>query len=748
MVTIQANSQAAPAARTEEEDVVLGQLLRVIIDDIGWLIAIAAAVIAMAVFYCFIAKPVYTADTQVRVEPSDYTSQALTQTQTGANISSGSSTGSLPTDAEIQMIKSRSVVEPVVKQFKLNTTVTPVMLPLIGSLSARLATPGTPARPWFGLSNWLSNFAWGGEVINLDSIEVTPELEGKKLTLTALDNDRYVVSTPDGARLLEGTVGQVEQGGGVKLLVNKLVARPGTRFKVVRLNDLDAISGFQNAIQVQEQGKQTGVIDISLEDNDPEHAAAIANAVAQSYLREHVATKQADASKMLDFLRSEQPRLKSDLENAEAALTAYQSKSGSINASDEAKIYLDGSVQYEQQISALQLQIASLQQRFGDQHPVLIAARQQLAQLQGERAKYDTKFRDLPATEVKAVQLQRDAKVAEDIYVLLLNRIQELSVQRVGTGGNVHIVDPALRPGNPSKPKKLLIVSAASLLGIILGTGFVLMRRNMFKGIVDPDQIERSFQLPVYGLVPLSPEQLALEKRAPVRGGTRLREVLANSRPKDLTVESLRSLRTSLQFSVMDARNRVVMLTGSVPGVGKSFLTANLAVLLAHSGKRVLMIDGDMRRGALERHLGGPQENGFSELLSGQISLDEAIRATEVDNLHFMSCGRRPPNPSELLMSPRLGQYLEGLSNRYDVLLIDTPPVLAVTDAAIIGSHAGSTFLVLRSGMHTEGEIADALKRLRNAGVRVQGGVFNGVPARTRGNYGYGYANVREYLSA
>jgi tyrosine-protein kinase Etk/Wzc len=160
------------------------------------------------------------------------------------------------------------------------------------------------------------------------------------------------------------------------------------------------------------------------------------------------------------------------------------------------------------------------------------------------------------------------------------------------------------------------------------------------------------------------------------------------------------------------------------------------------------MIDGDMRRGALERHLGGPQENGFSELLSGQISLDEAIRATEVDNLHFMSCGRRPPNPSELLMSPRLGQYLEGLSNRYDVLLIDTPPVLAVTDAAIIGGHAGSTFLVLRSGMHTEGEIAEALKRLRNAGVRVQGGVFNGVPANTRGNYAYGYANVREYLSA
>jgi len=723
--------------------VVLGQLLRVIVDDIGWLIGIAAAIIAMAVFYCFVAKPVYTADTQVRVEPADFTTQALTQTQTGAAITSGSS-GTLPTDAEIQMIKSRSVVEPVVRQFHLNYSVTPVTLPVLGSLANRLATPGTPSRPWFGLSS----FAWGGEVANVQAVNVMPSLEGKKLTLTALSEGRFVLSGPDGDRLLEGEVGQVAEGGGVSILVDKLVARPGTRFTVVRMNDLDAITGFQSAIQVQEAGKQTGVIDISLENNDPARAADIANAVAQSYLREHVATKQADATKMLDFLKSEQPRLKDELERAAAALTAYQSKSGSMNASDEAKVYLEGSVQYEQQVSAMQLQIASLLQRFGDQHPVVIAARKQLAQLESEHAKYDAKFRNLPETEVKAVQLQRDAKVAEDTYELLMNRIQELSVQRVGSGGNVHIVDTAMRPGSPSKPKRALILSAASLLGLIVGTGFVLLRRNMFKGIVDAEQIERSFHLPVYGLVPLSAEQALLEKRAPVPGGTRLRELLAASRPRDLTVEALRSLRTSLQFSMMDAKNRVIVLTGSVPGVGKSFLTANLGVLLAHSGKRVLLIDGDMRRGALERYLGGSQENGFSELLSGQISLDEAIRASSVDNLSFISCGRRPPNPSELLMSPRLSQYLDVLSQRFDVLLIDTPPVLAVTDAAIIGAHAGSTFLVVRSGVHSEGEIADTLKRLRTAGVHVQGSIFNAIPQRARNSYGYGYtAATQEYLS-
>jgi tyrosine-protein kinase Etk/Wzc len=712
-------------ARTEEEDVVLGQLLQVILDDIWWLIAIAVTIVAMAALYCFVAKPIYSADAYVRVEESDNTSQALTQTQTGAVISTPQT--SLPTDAEIEIIKSRGVVGPVVQQCKLNFSVEPKTIPLLGSLAARLAKPGVPSRPWLGLTS----YAWGGELADVDAVEVVPALEGKQMVLTTLSDTQYELRAPDGTLLLRGVTGQTEQGGGVTILVNKLVARPGTQFTVMRANDLDAITAFQSAIKVEEQGKQTGVIEISLEDKDPAH----------------IAEKQSDANKMLEFLKSEEPRLKGDLERAEAALTAYQRQSGSINASDEAKVYLEGSVTYEQQISALRLQIASLEERYGDEHPLIKASREQMAELEAQRDKYSDRFRDLPATEVKAVQLQRDAKVAEDIYVLLLNRVQELSVQRVGTGGNVHIVDEALRPGTPVKPKKVLILSAAVILGLIVGTGLVFLRRNLLKGIDDPERVERMFHLPIYGLVPLSAEQVLLENSF-VRGGNRLRSVLADAKPKDVCIESLRSLRTSMQFTMMDARNRIVMLTGPMPGVGKSFLTVNLAVLLAHSGKRVLMIDGDMRRGALERYVGGAQDNGLSELLSGQISLEEAIRATSVDGLSFISCGRRPPNPSELLMSPRLPQYLEGLAKRYDVVLIDTPPVLAVTDASIIGGYAGSTFFVIRSGVHSEGEIADSLKRLKAAGVHVQGGIFNAMPQRARGGYDRSYAAVQEYLSA
>ncbi|AOK25798.1 polysaccharide biosynthesis tyrosine autokinase [Burkholderia ubonensis] len=741
MVNTQAKqSYAGLAAKTEEEDVVLGQLIQVIFDDFWTLLGIAVTVVALAGLYCFIAKPVYQADVHVRVEGNDNTSQALTQTQTGAVINSGPQQA--PTDAEIEIIKSRGVVAPVVEQFKLNFSVTPKTIPVLGSLAARFATPGEPANAWLGLKS----YAWGGEIADIDTVNVVPALEGKKLTLTAGPNGTYTLADANGGRILSGRVGEAEQGGGVTLMVSKLAARPGTQFTVVRYNDLDAIAGFQAGIQVTEQGKQTGVVQISLEGKDPGQTAEIANALAQSYLNQHVIAKQTEATKMLDFLKKEEPRLKSDLERAEAALTQYQRTSGSINAGDEAKVYLEGSVQYEQQIAAQRLQLASLAQRFTDSHPLVIAAKQQLGQLQAEKDKFANRFRSLPATEVKAVQLQRDAKVAEDIYVLLLNRVQELSVQKAGTGGNIHLIDSALRPGDPVKPKKVLILSAAVFLGLILGTGIVFLRRNLFQGIEDPDRVERMFNLPLYGLVPESAEQARLDAQAE-KSGSRARAILASLRPKDPSVESLRSLRTAMQFALMDAKNRVIVLTGPTPGIGKSFLAVNLAVLLAHSGKRVLLVDADMRRGLLDRYFGLTPQPGLSELLSDQSPLEDAIRETPVQGLSFIGAGTRPPNPSELLMSARLPQYLEGLGKRYDVVLVDSPPVLAVTDATIFGRMAGSTFLVLRSGMHTEGEIGDAIKRLRTAGVDLQGGIFNGVPPKARG-YGRGYAAVHEYLSA
>jgi tyrosine-protein kinase Etk/Wzc len=238
------NTHLAIQGRTEEEDVVLGQLIQTIVEDIWLLIAIAATIVAIAGFYCYIAKPVYSADAHVRVEPQDNTSQALTQNQTGAPIASGSGSGALPTDAEMEIIKSRGVLGPVVQQMKLNFSVSPKTFPVLGRLAARLHKTDGLAKPWLGLKS----YAWGGEQAQVDSVEVTPALEGKELTMTALDDGQYELRAPGGALLLRGQVGQTAMGGGVTMLVDRLVARPGTQFTVVRANDLDAIAGFQSAI--------------------------------------------------------------------------------------------------------------------------------------------------------------------------------------------------------------------------------------------------------------------------------------------------------------------------------------------------------------------------------------------------------------------------------------------------------------------------------------------------------------------
>ncbi|MBP0596187.1 polysaccharide biosynthesis tyrosine autokinase [Paraburkholderia sp. LEh10] len=695
-----------------DDEIVLDNLLRAIMDDVWWLVGVTAVVLSLAGLYCLFAKPVYLADALIKIEQADDSSQLLMQLG-----SVTSAIAPVPTDAEMAIIQSRDVVRPVVKKFKLDLSVEPKQVPIIASLSSAFATPGKPSPAWLGLSS----FAWGGELLDVDSVQVPPALEGKKLILTVADSKHFELRDPDGTALLRGEVGYPVSGQGVTILVKQLVARPGTRFSIIRINDVDAVNLFLKDVQVQEQGKLTGLVDVSMENKDPQFAADVTNELAQSYLRQHVQSKQKNAENMLSFLKSEEPRLKADLDKAEMALAHYQTQSGSITAGEEAKVYLAGSVAYEQQISAMRLQLVALQQRFGDDHPMIRATSEQIEQLVDQRDRYENRFRRLPETQVRAVQLERDAKVAAEIYELVLTREQELSVQKAGTGGSAQLVDVALRPGTPIKPKRILILSAALMLGLILGSIVILSRRRLFKGIEDPEEIERMFQLPICGMVPLSEHEAQFTKVS-VSGSLRRYPVLAHSNPGDVCVESLRSLRTSLQFALMSASNRIVMLTGPVPGVGKSFLTVNLAVLLANSGKKVLMIDADMRRGSLERYIGGGAANGLAELLAGKIEINAAVRESSIDGLSFVSCGQRPSNPAELLTSTRLVNCLAEFEMNYDVVLIDTPPVLAVTDASLVGEHAGTNFLVMRSGMHRPFEIADAIKRLRVAGIDLKGG--------------------------
>jgi tyrosine-protein kinase Etk/Wzc len=211
-----------------------------------------------------------------------------------------------------------------------------------------------------------------------------------------------------------------------------------------------------------------------------------------------------------------------------------------------------------------------------------------------------------------------------------------------------------------------------------------------------------------------------------------------------VAVESLRSLRTSLEFALVEAENNVIAIAGPSPGVGKSFLSLNLATVLASSGKRVLLVDGDMRKGRLHRQFGMERSPGLSDVITGASTVDAAVQPTGANDVWVLPTGRIPPNPSELLASERFRRALGELSRRFDLVLVDTAPVLAVTDAALVGRVAGMTLVVLRAGRHPLREIALAVKRLAQVGVRPHGFVLNDVTHRSgvlgsRYSYHYQY---------
>jgi tyrosine-protein kinase Etk/Wzc len=257
--------------------------------------------------------------------------------------------------------------------------------------------------------------------------------------------------------------------------------------------------------------------------------------------------------------------------------------------------------------------------------------------------------------------------------------------------------------------------------------------------VEDPSVIEQ-LGLPVYASIPISSIERAVMTEGRRRRVDGQPHLLAVDEPTDLATEAIRSLRTSLHFARLEAKNNVLMISGASPGAGKTFISSNLAAVIAQAGQRVLLIDGDMRKGTLHKVMGGPHEKGLSDLIAGSIELATAIRPVpSLPNLHYISGGKVPPNPSELLMNARFTDLLAQVMPLYDLVIVDTPPILAVTDAAIIGHLAGTSLLVVRFGLNQAREIALARQRFVQNGVDIKGAVFNAVQKRSSGYYSYGY---------
>ncbi|MEX3787651.1 polysaccharide biosynthesis tyrosine autokinase [Paraburkholderia youngii] len=742
-----------PAVDTERRQLSASGMLTLMRDHIWEIVVTTVVVLTLAVAYLLIATPIYSADVIVRVDPPEPNALGLAlQNQELLPPPTPSSV------TEMAVMESRSVLQPVIDQFRFDISVKPHKLPVLGDIAEKFATPGQPSAPWLGLKS----YAWGGERVQIAALDVPRELEEEKLTLTALDNGGFELHGPSGELLASGTVGMPVKQNGVSMLVKELAARPGTKFEVIRWNELDAIKRFESLIKIGDKVKDSGLLQIQYRDKSPDKAAAVANALGQQYLASAVASRQSNDTQTLAFINGELPRLLADLRKAEEALKSFRSNSQSMQPTNEAQAYLQGGLDLDKQIATLQLQRTQMLERYTPQSRWVQNIDEQLAQLKEAKAKFSDHFNGMPASERESVDLIRAQKVAETVYLGMVQKAEQLQVRRASTTGGAHILDPAMRPHMPVMPQPILVLGGGLVLGLVSGVVLVFMRRHVMIGVTDPRYVERQMSVPVFGEILFSHQQVLLDRDAtagrkslpPATGRAHpplqksLHEIqldkgipnriLAARFPHDASVEALRSVRTAVTRDLAHARNNIVMVIGPTPSAGKSFVAANLAILHAEVGQRVVLIDADMRRGHLASLFNESNRGGLSEVLSERLPLRNALRSTRIDGLTFLSCGVRPENPAALLMKPRLKDVLERLSSQFDLVIIDTPPFLAVTDASIVANEAGASLLVLRSGMQSEEEIADTIRKVERAEGRIAGAVFNGIPLRrSTKNYGY-----------
>ncbi|WP_257314234.1 polysaccharide biosynthesis tyrosine autokinase [Geothrix fuzhouensis] len=669
-------------------------------------------------YYAWRKSPVYQVDAMLQVEDKK-------GGKGGPGMEALSSLLDQPTvaQAEIEILKSNLVLGRTVEAQALDIVAQPTFNPLVGDALVRRRADAPSLR--------------------IERFELPTPLRGTHFRLIAEANGTFRWEDPDGQVLATGHEGEelkaVWQGQPLVLQVRHLVAPPGQRFSLTRQPFLQAIEDLRQGLQVAEKGRQTNILGLSFEHRSPDRGAEILNEIVAQYVRQNIERKAEEASKTLAFLQEQLPQLKAKLEAAENQLNQYRMQAGSVDLPEEAKLVLKQSVDLESQMLALKQKKQELLRTYKQRADVVENLDDQLTKLSAEARQIDGRVRGLPRTQQELVRLMRDVQVDTDMYTALLNNAQQLQVAKAGEIGNARIVDSAMPSLKPVRPQKNTIITLAALGGMIVGIGLIGLRRVLHRGVEDPRLIESRLGLPVVVTVPHSDQQAAIHKAMERReGGLHL---LAQAHPDDLAVESLRSLRTSLHFTMMDAKNPVVLITGPAPTIGKTFLSANFAALLAQSGTRVLVVDGDLRKGLLHRPFGLLERGeGLSEILSGKADWKAVLHPEVVPGLDLITTGTLPPNPAELLMTSRLPDFLQQVSAAYDLILIDAAPVLAVTDPVILAKNVGTVLLIAKARAHSLEELQIALQRFESGGVKVNGCIFNDVTAIKVGYQYYRYA--------
>ena len=734
-----------PSLSTEEID--LRQLFNILWTNWAWLILGSVIGLLFGIVIALRTTPLYQSAALLQINDQESSESVLNSLSSWSRMMSKASA----TQVQNALMHSRYILGPVAQNLQLNLSITPHYLPFIGKSIAKLHNQEELSKPFLGLSS----YAWGGESVKLGSLSLPHSMPTLPLTLIAGKNQSFKIYDASNNNLIaSGKTGQrvnatSKDYQGLSVEIDSLTANPGATFSIAKIPTPYYAKMLSGQLKVSDQGDQaqknsylreTGVVQATFTWGKPQQAQKILNAIINTTQEKDIQKKSQQAAQALQFINSQLPKVKTDLNHSEKQLNNYRSQSNILDISAESKMMLTQLVKSQNDLEALKLEKTQLQQGFTEKHPIVIAINEKIHKQQAALSALESEAKKLPHSDQKALSLMREVKVKETLYSNLLSKIQELSVLRAGTTGDVRILDYATLPLSPLPTHKSFIVLASMFAGFTLVAIGLLASHLLLSGEMDPESIEELLGISVNAVIPFSREQQHSVKESE-KNDTKI-PLLRDIHSTDPAIESLRSLKTALQLHLTQASNNVIAILGPSPSVGKSFISLNFASVLAESGQRILVIDTDIRKGRCHKFIEGSRSPGLSEYLQNKASAESIIRPL-TNNCDLITAGHYPKNPTELLSSPRFNELIQQARTQYNLIVLDTSPIMAVTDALIVSKQAGTNFMLVGLGKNSRKELQATIKRCQHNQIPVNGLVCNyfskKIQSYAYSKYGYYY---------
>lgn len=709
----------------DEVEIDFSSILHQLLEQKWLIIIITSICLGIGIYYSSKLIPEYQSDVLLQIEDSGGSGNGLMNSLSSGNIFFGYAQNN-STSVQKILIKSRYILDPVIQSLGLNI--------ILNAQQTRFERLFKPTHATAKIKSFL----------------VPKNQIDRSFTLVYDKNKDLKLYNNDDELMLQGKIGTrlTNKNNDIQLEIENINAAPGTKFTLINHSISKMVVSLGKRLKIEELGgsqQGTGLFSISLQDVDPKRATRIVNEVARVAQRKDAEKKSLEATKIMNFLFKQLPIVKESLSKAESAYNNYRRESGKFDLNMQTQALLQQIVSVDKQLNDLRMNETEMSVQYTSEHPTYIELQRRFKIIQKERDRLEQTIRTLPEAHQEMLNLMREVKTKRSIYTMILNKIQGLEIVKAGLVSNLKILSFANVPDSPMPLPKTKIYLGSLIIGFILSTLIIFGRKLLFPKIEDPHWTETQFNIPNLAIIPYSNEQFQAthDKNGTVR---KIAPLLAQKSPRSLSVESLRSLRTSLQVNLSCSNNNIVSILGVSPGVGKSFVSSNLSYLLATAEKRVLLIDGDLRRGTAHRYFDVMPSPGFAELIQGTATTEQALKPTSHKNLTILPRGDYPSDPSELLSSESCKELLSNFSKQFDIVLIDTAPVLLVTDAVLLSGISATNYLVLGSKAHQPSDIEMVIKRLSAAWVTVHGSIFNFHNAASKRNsYYYKYYSYNYY---